>query len=76
MQQRILQIAVVVFSIAVPVVSVEAEKPNVVIVITDDQGHGDVAFDSWNSGSRRKKHVTRSHKRDSDETTTDCSAWP
>ena len=43
-QRRFIQLAVVASSIAAPAFSAEAEKPNVVIVITDDQGYGDVAF--------------------------------
>ena len=43
-QRRFIQIAVVACSIAATAFSAEAEKPNVVIVITDDQGYGDVAF--------------------------------
>ena len=45
MQQRtFIQLAVVACSIAATAFSAKAEKPNVVIVITDDQGYGDVAF--------------------------------
>jgi len=45
MQQRLLiQLVVVACSISATAFSAEAEKPNVVIVITDDQGYGDVAF--------------------------------
>ena len=43
-QRRFIQLAVVACSIAATAFSAEAEKPNVVIVITDDQGYGDVAF--------------------------------
>ena len=45
MQTRhFLLIAILAGAIAQPAFSKEAKKPNVVIVITDDQGYGDVAF--------------------------------
>ena len=43
-QRRFIQVAVVACFIAATAFSAEAEQPNVVIVITDDQGYGDVAF--------------------------------
>lgn len=42
--RRYLQIAGIAFAIVQPAVSEETKKPNVVIVITDDQGYGDLAF--------------------------------
>ena len=42
--RRIVQVTVIVWSIAATTFSAEAKKPNVVIVITDDQGYGDVAL--------------------------------
>jgi arylsulfatase A-like enzyme len=44
LRRRFIQLAVVACSLASPAFSAEADKPNVVIVITDDQGYGDVAF--------------------------------
>lgn len=41
-QRRFIQLAVVVCSIATTAYSAEARMPNVVIVITDDQGYGDL----------------------------------
>ncbi len=43
-QRPFIQLAVVACSISTAAFSAEAEKPNVVIVITDDQGYGDVTF--------------------------------
>ena len=43
-RRRVFQVAVVACSIAATACSAAQEKPNVVIVITDDQGYGDVAF--------------------------------
>ena len=45
MQTRnLVLIAILAGSIAQPAFSKKAKKPNVVVVITDDQGYGDVAF--------------------------------
>ena len=50
-KNRFIQLVVVVCSIAMTAVSAFAEKPNVVIVITDNQGYGDVAFTGCQLGS-------------------------